>query len=142
MPRPTSPHRASRQHLERTGVQRLTIRRTVLTAIDAPSNRVELVRIGQRVQAPARPEPSRRHTRVLRLLQQFRMIDQVEAQRFAARLVIGPASDLDQATAAILGAVPHHGIAQVCPALVFDLGFGWAPDLFSFELVGGDMLGR
>ena len=70
------------------------------------------------------------------------MIDQVEAQRFAARLVIGPASDLDQATAAILGAVPHHGIAQVCPALVFDLGFGWAPDLFSFELVGGDMLGR
>ena len=142
MPRPTSQHRASRQHLERPGVQHLPIGRAVLAAVDATGDRVELAGISQRIQPPARPEPSRRHTGVLRFLQQLRVIDQVESQSLTARSVVGTASDLDQAPATVLGAVAFNGIAQVCPALVFDLGFGWAPDLFSFELVGGDMLGR
>ena len=65
----------SRQHLERLGVQRLPIGRAILTTVDAPSDRVELARIGQSIQASARPEPRSGHTGVLRLLQQLRVID-------------------------------------------------------------------
>ena len=57
MPRPTSPHRTSRQHLERAVVQRLTIRRPVLAAVDAPGKGVELTPISQGVEPPARPKP-------------------------------------------------------------------------------------
>jgi hypothetical protein len=57
--RPTSPHRSSRQHLERTGVQRLPIGRAVLATVDALGNLVELARVGQCAQALGRPEPCR-----------------------------------------------------------------------------------
>ena len=84
-PRPTSPHRASRQHLEGTGVQRLTICHAVLTTDDALRDLVELASIGHGVKPPARPKPRCRHARMLPLLQQLRLIYQVEAQCFAAR---------------------------------------------------------
>ena len=65
---------------------------------------------------------------MLRPLQQLGQFDQIKAQPFAARHVVGPAGDLDQAAPPILGAVAGHGIAQVFAAFVFGLGSRWAPD--------------
>ena len=117
-PRPTSPHRASRQHLEGTGVQRLTICRAVLATVDALRDLVELASIGHGVEPPARPKPRCRHARVLRFLQQLGLADKVQAQCFAARFVVGAARDLDQATAAKLGAVARLGVAELSAAFV------------------------
>jgi len=75
----------------------------------------------------------------VRLLQQFRLVDQVNAQRFAAGRVIGPASDLDQAVPAVLEAVPWHGVAQVRPPLVFQLRSGRPPDLAGVNQLTGLM---
>ena len=74
---------------------------------------------------------------MLWLLQQLGLLDQVKAQPFAARHVIGPPGDLDQATAPVLGAVAGHGVAQVFAAFVFGLGSRWPPDFLNvFELAG------
>ena len=59
-----------------------------------------------------------------------RAADHAKGQCFTARLVVGTPGDLAQATTTVLGAVTLLGITQVCPALVFGLGFGWAPDFF------------
>ena len=64
---------------------------------------------------------------MLRFLQQLRVIDQVKAQGFAALGVVGPAGDLDQATAAILGAVPRLRVAKVSASFISGLSLGWAP---------------
>ena len=72
---------------------------------------------------------------MLWLLQQLGLLEQVNAQPFAARYVVGPAGDLDQATAPVLGAVAGHGVTQVFAAFVFGLGSRWAPDFLDvFEL--------
>jgi len=55
---------------------------------------------------------------VLRQLQQFRPIDQVETQRLTARRVIRPTGNLDQSPAAKLGAVAWLRIAEVFPTFV------------------------
>ena len=47
---------------------------------------------------------------MLWFLQQLGLLDQVKAQRFAARHVVGPAGDLDQAAPLILGTVTGHGV--------------------------------
>ena len=70
-------------------------------------------------------------------LLQLRLLDQVKPQPFAARHVVGPARDLDQATPSVLGAVAYSGVAQVFAALVFGLSERGAPDLFDiFKLAG------
>ncbi len=61
---------------------------------------------------------------MLRLFQQLGLVDQVKGQRFAAHHVVGPARDLDQATASILltVAVRLGGVAQAlgqCAGVVF-----------------------
>ena len=74
---------------------------------------------------------------MLRLFQQLGLVDKVQVKRFPARFVVGTAGDLDQATAAKLGAVTRLSVAQVSAAFVAGLGFGRAPDLFHvFELAG------
>ena len=50
---------------------------------------------------------------MLRLLQQFRLRDQVQAQRFAAGAVVVLAGDLDQTAPAILPTVARCGITSV-----------------------------
>ena len=72
---------------------------------------------------------------MLWFLQQFGVVDQVEVQCFAAVSVVGAAGDLDQATAAIFGAVARYAVAQVGAAFVSSLGWGRAPD-FSEVLSG------
>ena len=76
--------------------------RAIGAAIDPAGDLHELPLICQGVQAFRRPEPSRRHCSVLRLLQKLRLIDQVQAQGLTARRVIGPASDLDKPPATVL----------------------------------------
>ena len=41
LPRPTPPRRASRQHPEGTGVQRLTISHSILATVDAPGDGID-----------------------------------------------------------------------------------------------------
>ena len=67
---------------------------------------------------------------VLWLFQQLRLLDQVKAQPFAARHVVGSASDLNQATATKLRTVARLVVAQITTSLVAGLRFGWPPDLF------------
>ena len=50
-PRPTSPRRSSRQHLERPSVQGLPIGRVILATVDTPGDLVELAGVGQGVEA-------------------------------------------------------------------------------------------
>ena len=49
--RPTSPHRCSRQHLERPGVQWLPLGCAVLATVDALGNLVELASVRQGAEA-------------------------------------------------------------------------------------------
>ncbi len=76
-----------------------------MAAVDAAGNGVELARVSQGVEPPARPKPRRGRARMLRLFQPLGLVDQVKGQRFAAHHVVGPAGDLDQATAPVLLAV-------------------------------------
>ena len=67
---------------------------------------------------------------MLWFLQQFGLLDQIKAQPFAARHVVGSAGDLDQATPSVLGAVAYYGVAQVFATFVSGLDSRWPPDFF------------
>lgn len=114
-------------------MQRLAICGPVLAAIDAAGDGVEFVLVGQCVQPSGRPEPCGRQAGMLWFLKQFGVVDEVEAECFAAVSVVGAAGDLDQATTAIFGAIARYGVAQICAAFVSGLGRGRAPD-FSYVL--------
>ena len=64
---------------------------------------------------------------MLRFLQQFRLRDQVQPQRFAAGAVVVLARDLDQAAPAILPAVAGGGVAHA-------VAVGDAGDLFGLAV--------
>ena len=136
MTRPTSPHQASRQHLQCSRIEHLTISQPIQPAIDAPGDGFKRAFISQGVVVSGGPKPRRRHARVLWLFQQFGLVDQIKAQRFAAGFVVAAAGDMNQATAAIFGAVPRLSVAEVDPALLSSLRGGWAPDFSHvFELI-------
>ena len=98
----SSPHRSSRQHLQRLGVQRPPISRTILATVDTLGDLVELACISQLVESLRCPASSCRHAAVLRHFQQLWVIDQVKAKRLATGHVVSPANYLDQATTTVL----------------------------------------
>ena len=63
------------------------------------------------------------------MLQQLGLVDQVEAQVFAARRIVRPSGDLNQAPAAVLEAIARDGVAKILATFVLGLGWSWPPDL-------------
>jgi hypothetical protein len=56
---------------------------------------------------------------MLRLLKQFQMRNEIQTQRFAARGIVRPAGDLDQAASSVPGSVAGDEVAQIAPPFVF-----------------------
>lgn len=93
------------QHRRRLPPQLQPIRLAIEAAVDPTGDGFELVGVGHRVQTLRCPEPGGRQARILRLLQQLGMVDQIQSQRFAARRIVRPAGDLDQSSTPVLETV-------------------------------------
>ena len=100
------------QHTERQRVQPLTVGLSVLAAIDALGDLVELTQVGQVVQAialPVHPSDAKAH---IGLGGALGGVDQVDPEQCAVAKVVGPAGDLDRATAPEAGAIAGLGVAH------------------------------
>ena len=96
----------------------LPVADSVGAAVDSLGHHGEVVGVGVRVDFAHRPEPTSSTEAVLGVEEQVWLRDQVNAERFPAKLVIGLPSDLDRASAAVLVAVGLDGVAEVLAAAV------------------------